>query len=141
MKWVNRFFRFPFFIQVVWVLCVLGVLLNSVMLVRSLASHSLMWRLHSCFLLLYAAQAVFIWLREPFTCVLTLVQGVLALLTGSDFIFFPVLKVAGICWYTVFDPSVTTLKASEYVFVSLAFTLQLYSAYAVWLAFYRPPRR
>jgi hypothetical protein len=135
MKWLNHFFGFPFFIQTLWILCVLGVLLNAVLLMRDLAGNSVLWHLHGCFFLLYISQVILIWLKEPLTAVLTLVQGFIALLTTSDFIFFPVLKVIGMIWIGLCDPAVQTLKAYEYVFVSLAFTLQMAGAYYIWATF------
>jgi hypothetical protein len=84
------------------------------------------------------SQVLLIWCKEPLTAVLTIVQGFIALLTTRDFIFFPVLKVIGMGWYGLLDPSVQTLKAYEYVFVSMAFTLQMTGAYYIWATFRHP---
>lgn len=137
MRTLIRFFRFPFFVQMIWILCVLGVLLNAVLLWRDVTGHSVLWHLHGCFFMLYTAQVLLILQREPLTCVLTFVQGLIALWTTSDFIFFPVLKVLGMAWVAVCDPSVQALKAYEYVFVSLAFTLQMAGAYYLGAYFHR----
>ena len=126
--------------QTLLILCVAGVLLNGALLWRDIAGNSVLWHLHACFLLLYGAQAGLIWLKEPMTSVLTLVQGGIALISTRDFIFFPVLKVIGMSWIGLCDPSVQTLKAYEYIFVSLAFTLQMTSAYYIWATFRRPKK-
>ena len=135
MKQIRYFFSFPFFIQTLWLLCVLGALLNIALLWQDVVRGGVLWHLHGCFLLLYVSQVICIWLKEPLTAVLTFVQGFIALLTTSDFIFFPVLKVIGMCWAGLFDPSVQTLKAYEYIFVSLAFTLQMAGAYYLFATF------
>jgi len=132
MKQLKYFFEFPFFIQVLWLLCLLGALLNVALLWRDMTSGGILWHLHACFLLLYVTQIICIWLKEPLTAIITLLQGLIALISTSDFIFFPILKVMGMCWVGLFDPSVQTLKSYEYVFVSLAFTLQMMSAYYIF---------
>lgn len=129
MKALNHFLEFPFFIQIIWFLCLLGTLLNMMLLWRDATTGGVLWHLHGCFLLLYISQVVCIWVKEPLTAVLTAMQGFIALLSTSDFIFYPILKALGICWAGLFDPSVQTLKAYEYVFVSMAFTLQMMAAF------------
>ena len=140
MKNLVRFIEFPFFIQIIWISCVLGTILNVILLWRDMTRGSVLWHLHTCFLLLYSAQVIFIWLKEPLTAVLTAVQGVVALLSTSDFIFYPFLKGLGIVWAGFFDPTVHTLRTYEYIFVSLAFTLQMTAAFYLWASFRRPKK-
>ena len=124
----NRFCNFPFFVQLVWVLCALGLLADLYLLGRDVFSGGLLWRLHLGFALLYASQIAFILLREKWVCALTVLQGVLALLTNADFIFMPLLRLLGNMYYLFSLPTVQGLKIYKYVLISLAFTLQLYTA-------------
>ena len=132
MKVLNRFWKFPFFVQLIFLLCVLGALINVVLLVRDIQYDAVLWRLHFGFLILYVGQAGFILAQEKYVCLLTLLQGVIALLTTADFIFVPLLQVAGRMYYWLFNPSVEAMKVYQYVFMSAAFTLQLASAAYLW---------
>ncbi len=132
MKILLRFLRFPFFVQVVCLLCVLGALVNGVLMVRDLANGAVLLRLHIGFFILYAAQVVFILTQEKFVALLTLLQGVMALLTTADFIFVPLLQIAGHLYYWVCAPSLEAMKEYQYIFMALGFTLQLASAAYLW---------
>jgi hypothetical protein len=131
-KLIQRFVFFPFFIQLVEMLCVLGVFLNLWLIGRDLVTGSVLFRLHLGYLILYAGQVVFILLREKYVCLLTLLQGLIALLTTVDFIFTPLLQIMGHLYYWLFSPSIESLKVYQYVFVSLGFTLQMASAAYLW---------
>ena len=137
MKYVEHFLHFPFFIKVLFGLCIVGALFDGILFVQDIKSGNILWHLHGCFLLLYATQAIFIWLKEPWTAILTVLQGIVALITTSDFIFFPILKVIGLGIAEVCDPSIQVQKVYEYVFVSLSFTLQMMSAFYLWATFRR----
>ena len=130
---LKRFIRFPFIMQLIWLLCVLGLCSNLWLIMRDLVSDSVLLRLHMGFAILYAGQVAFMLLHEKFVCLLTLVQGIIALLTTVDFIFVPLLQVAGHLYYWICSPSVEALKVYQYVFVSAAFTLQMASAAYVWV--------
>ncbi len=84
------------------------------------------------FFILYVGQVAFIWVQEKYVCLLTLLQGVMALLTTADFIFVPLLQVAGRMYYWLCNPTVEAMKVYQYVFMSAAFTLQLASAAYLW---------
>lgn len=134
---VNRFVKFPFFVQLLVLLCLLGALVNVVLLGRDVLNGAVLWRLHVGFLMLYVAQAGLILAQEKYVCLLTLLQGVMALLTTADFIFVPLLQVAGRLYYWVCNPSLEAMKVYQYVFMSAAFTLQLASAGYLWGYFYK----
>ncbi len=131
-KLINRFWQFPFFVQLIFLLCVLGALINTVLLTRDILHGAVLWRLHVGFFVLYVGQAAFILVQEKYVCLLTLLQGVMALLTTADFIFVPLLQVFGRMYYWLFHPTVETVKVYQYVFMSAAFTLQLASAAYLW---------
>lgn len=130
----SRFINFPFFVQLIWLFCVLGTLLNLWTMGRDLLTGGVLWRLHLGYLILYAGQVAFIFLEEKQVCLLTFLQGLVALFTTVDFIFSPLLQVIGHAYYWLFSPSVEALKVYQYVFVSVAFTLQMASG--AYLFFY-----
>ena len=132
MKILNRFWTFPFFVQLIFLLCILGALVNVVLLVRDVMQGGLLLRLHIGYFILYVAQAFFILAREKYVALLTLLQGIIALLTTADFIFVPLLQIVGKLYYWLFHPTVEQLKVYQYVFMSSAFTLQLASAAYLW---------
>ena len=132
MKILIRFWKFPFFIQLIFLLCVLGALVNVVLLTRDIADSAVLWRLHFGFLVLYVAQAVFILMREKWVCFLTILQGGMALVLTADFIFVPLLQIFGRMYYWLFHPTIETMTIYQYVFISVAFTLQMASAAYLW---------
>lgn len=129
---IKRFVRFPVFVQLIWSLCVLGVLINLWLIGKDFLGDPVLFRLHLGYLILYAGQVAFILLQEKYVCLLTLLQGIIALFTTVDFIFTPLLQAIGHTYYWLFSPSVESLKVYQYVFVSLAFTLQMASAAYLW---------
>lgn len=135
----NRFFSFSLFVQVFIAFCLLGVITNFCWLYQDFASHSLLWRLHAGFFILYAAQVVFIFLKEKWVCILTFLQGFLALFTTANFIFTPLLRFLGGGYFLFYVPTVQGIKVYQYIFLSLAFTLQMFSAYALYKEFEQPP--
>ena len=106
-----------------------------VLLARDVFSGGILWRLHMGFLLLYAGQTVFILMQEKFVALLTLLQGIIALVTMFDFIFVPILQLVGHTYYWLASPTIEALKVYQYVFVSAAFTLQMASAGYLWFYF------
>ncbi len=132
MKLINRFVRFPLFVQLIWAFCVLGMLINLWLIVRDLLTDPVLFRLHLGYLILYVGQVVFILLEEKYVSALTVLQGVVALLTTVDFIFTPLLQLVGHTYYWLFSPSIESLKVYQYVFVSLGFTLQMAGAAYLW---------
>ena len=99
-----------------------------------MGSGSVLWQLHAGFLLLYAGQVFFILTQEKYVAVLTLLQGLAALATTADFMFVPLLQIAGL-FYWFSNPPVDTQSVYKYIFVSAAFTLQLASAGYLWFYF------
>lgn len=134
MKLIHRFVSFPLFVQLIWSFCVLGMLINLWLVARDLLTDPVLFRLHLGYLILYVGQTVFILLEEKYVCALTVLQGIIALLTTVDFIFTPLLQAIGHAYYWLFSPSIESLKVYQYVFVALAFTLQM--AGAAYLFFY-----
>lgn len=141
MKLIKNFINLPLFVQLIWVLCVVGTFTNGVLLVRDVLEGGPLFRLHLGYFMLYVAQVGFILLREKWVSLLIILQGIIALLTTADFIFVPVLQVLGRIYYVLFQPTIEQLKIYQYVFVSLAFTLQLASAAYLWGYCYRKRSR
>ena len=136
-KLLKKFFKFPLFVQLIWMLCVLGMCTNLVLLARDVNADGLLFRLHLGYFMLYAAQVFFILVREKYVALLVLLQGIIALMTTADFIFVPLLQVAGKIYYWTFHPTVEELKVYQYVFVAAAFTLQMASMAYLWGLFYK----
>ena len=132
IKMHSRFWNFPFFVQLIFLLCVLGALINAVLSARDVLNSAVLWRLHIGFFILYVGQAAFILAREKWVCLLTFLQGIMALLTTADFIFVPLLQVVGRTYYWLFSPTIEAMKVYQYVFMSAAFTLQMASAAYLW---------
>ena len=128
----KRFLHFPFFVKLIWLFCVLGTVINVWLIGQDLAVDPILFRLHLGYLILYIGQVVFILLKEKYVCLLTILQGLIALLTTVDFIFTPLLQAIGHTYYWMFPMSVESLKVYQYVFVSCAFTLQMASAAYLW---------
>ena len=138
-KLLKRFAKFPFFVQLVWLLCVVGMCTSLVLLVRDMHEGGVLFRLHLGYFMMYAAQVGFILAREKYVALLTVLQGVLALLTTADFIFVPILQLLGRVYYWLCNPSVEALKVYQYVFVSMGFTLQMAVAAYLGVYFYKKP--
>jgi len=134
MTFFKQFWRSPVFVRIVGALCWLGIACNIGLLVRDYLHHTGLWQLHCGFLILYTGQTVFMFLRERYACVLTVLQGFAALRTAADFIFTPVLQILGFL-YLLTGPSLQAQKIYEYIFVSAAFTLQMASAAYLWFYF------
>ena len=134
---IKRFLHFPFFLQLIWLLCVVGTFTNLVLLVRDVREGGPLLRLHLGYFMLYTAQVFFIFAREKYVALLVLLQGIIALLTTADFIFVPPLQVLGRIYYVVFQPTVEQLEIYQYVFVSIAFTLQMASVAYLWGYFHK----
>lgn len=130
---VKRFFGLNVWVKGVFFFCLLGMLADLILLYRDVSSGGILLRLHAGFFILYAAQATFILLHERYVAVLTVLQGVLALLTSGDFMFAPLGRMLGQIYY-LFDPlpSVEAMTVYRYVFVSLCFTLQMLGAYILF---------
>ncbi len=122
--------------------CVIGLLCNLVLVGRDIAHDGILLRLHLGFLILYAGQVVFIWLQERLVWMLAVLQGIMALLTNADFTFMPLLRVlGGLVFAFNTDPSIEFTKVYQYVIISLAFTLQMLSAFALFSLLPKPRAR
>lgn len=140
-KAIKSFFRLNTWMHLVVCLCLLGVLINACSIMRDLRYDSILLKLHFGFLVLYFFQIVFIFLREKWVALLTILQGFMALYTNSDFTFVPVLRVLGKIYLTLFTVSVEGLEVYKYVFVSLAFTVQMYTAYTLFVSLRSKPSK
>ncbi len=72
--------------------------------------------------------------QEKFVAVLTFLQGLAALFTTADFIFTPLVQAAGLI-YWMSNPPVDTRSVYKYIFMSVAFTLQMACAAYLWFYF------
>lgn len=131
-----RFLKLNFWVKMIFCFCLIGVLSNTILCIRDLMSGGLLFRLHAGFWILYASQVVFILLEERYVSVLALVQGFLAFFTSADFTFVPLLRAVGSVVYVLFPvPTLQIMSAYKYIFMSLAFTLQMLAAYVLFVSF------
>ena len=141
-KLIKRFFSMQIWVKIIFVFCLFGAGVSTMLVGRDLSSGGILLRLHLGFWLLYAAQVVFILLKERYVWVLTALQGVLALWTNADFTFVPLLRVLGQLYVILGpEPTVEMLTVYKYVFTSAAFTLQMLSAYALFSLLPKPDLR
>ena len=118
-------------LRLVWWLCLLGVLTNAVLMWNDLATGRPLLRLHFGFFILYLSQVIFMLLHERMVWILAVLQGVVALITNGDFIFYIPVRAVGQVIYGLFgEPSIQGMKTYRYVMSSAAFTLQMLTAYA-----------
>ncbi len=129
-KFKNYFLELNPWVKVVLFFCVIGLLSNAGLVGKDWANHGILLRLHIGFFILYIGQVVFILCHERMVWVLAALQGIIALLTNADFTFMPLVHFLGnvvyMCWP---DPSLEYTKVYQYIMISLAFTLQMLSAY------------
>ncbi len=143
-KILKRFGQLNVWVKIIFFFSLFGALVNLILLLQDLFSGGILLRLHIGFFVLYASQVVFILLRERYVFVLMGMQGLLALLTNADFTFVPLLRMLGHLYYLLAPlPSVEEMTVYRYVFTSLAFTMQMLGAYALFslLPKYVPPKR
>ena len=129
----KRFWALHWIVKIIWVFCLLGMLLNVAFIMRDMQSQGVLMRLHIGFFILYAGQVVFILWGERMVCVLSLVQAMAAFLTNLDFTFVPFLRVFGNMIYGISGGfSLQGMEVYKYVFVSLAFTVELFKTWCLW---------
>lgn len=141
---IKRYFALNIWVKIIFFFCLFGAFVNLLLVCRDISSSGVLLRLHAGFLVLYASQAAFILLNERYVCVLAVLQGILALLTNADFTFVPLLRTLGQFYYLANPtPSIEAMTVYKYVFVSLAFTMQMLSAYALFslLPKYEPKKK
>lgn len=126
------FWRLNIWLKVIVIFCLFGMLVNLVLLAEDIVSNGILLRLHFGFFILYAGQVIFILLRERFVFVLALLQAGLALWSNADFTFAPLIRLLGRLYYLSHQMSVQELSVYKYVFISLAFTLELFKAYLIF---------
>ena len=132
-KILTRFLNLNVWVQIVFCLCLVGALTNTVLVVRDIFNDGILLRLHLGFLILYAGQVVFILLEERQVWALAVLQGVMALLTNADFTCMPLVRFVGNIIYTLWpEPSLEYMKVYRYLMTSSAFTLQLLSAFILF---------
>ena len=140
-KLIARFTGLNIWVKVIICFCLFGALVNSFLVARDISSGGILLRLHAGFLILYLAQVGFVLLHERAVWVLTVLQGGLALLTNADFTFVPLLRVfSGWIYALMGQPSVEMMAVYKYVFISLAFTMQMLSAYALFSLLPKPAK-
>ena len=130
----RRFWALALWLKIIWLLCLLGAVLDLFLVVRDLQGGGVLLKLHLGFLILYVGQVIFILYGERMAALLSLLQAVLAFLTNLDFTFVPLLRMIGEVVYIACDGfSVQGLEVYKYVFVSAAFTLELLKTYFMWV--------
>lgn len=128
-----RFCELHFLLKIIWIFCLLGVLLNTVVVWRDLNGTGILLRLHISFLVVYVTQVVFILLKERMIWIISALQAVLALATNLDFTFVPALRLIGEIIYLVNGQlSLDGMEVYKYVFVSACFTLELLKTFLIW---------
>lgn len=133
---VLHFLRLNFWVKIIFCFCLIGALSNTVLCIRDLMTGGLLFRLHAGFWVLYVSQVVFILLGERYVSIIALVQGILAFFTSADFTFVPLLRSLGSVVYVFCPvPTLEMMSVYKYVFMSLAFTLQMLSAYVLFVSF------
>ncbi len=134
----HRFVELDFRVQLVFVFCLYGFLLNSMFLCRDMRYDGVLLRLHLGFWVLYGGQIVFILLRERMVFVLSLLQAVVAFLTNADFSFVPVARLVGfVAYWWQGGFTLEGMEVYKYVFTSACLTLELLKTY--WLFALLPP--
>ena len=129
----RRFNELAFLLKIIWIFCLLGVILNTIMIWRDLHGPGLLLRLHIGFWVLYVGQVVFMLCRERMVFVLSLLQVWLAFVTNLDFTFVPPLRLVGEIIYTVHGQlSLDATEVYKYVFVSACFTLEMFKTFLLW---------
>lgn len=132
-KILTRFLNLNVWVQIVFCLCLVGALTNTVLVVRDIFNDGILLRLHIGFLILYVGQVVFILLEERQVWALAVLQGIMALLTNADFTCMPLVRFVGNIIYTLWpEPSLEYMKVYRYLMTSAAFTLQLLSAFILF---------
>lgn len=133
LKLLQRFWDLNIWVKVVFFFCLIGLLSNTILVWRDISHSGILLRLHVGFLVLYAGQVAFILLGERQVWALAVLQGVMALLTNADFTLFPLVRFLGNVVYSLWpDPSLQFLKVYQYISISLAFTLQMFSAFILF---------
>ena len=128
----QRFLGLNGWVQLILVFCLLGACSNAILLCQDIASGGILLRLHAGFFILYAGQIAFIFLHEKFVWLLAVLQGGLALFTSADFTFMPLLRGLGnVFFFIVREPSLELVQIYKYTLISLAFSLQMLSAFAL----------
>ena len=141
-KLIVRFTELNIWVKVIVGFCLFGAFVNLFLVARDISSGGILLRLHAGFLVLYLAQVVFAQLHERAVCVLAALQGVLAQLTNADFTFVPLMRVISGWMYALMgQPSVEMMAVYKYVFISLAFTMQMLSAYALFSLLPKPAKK
>lgn len=139
---LDRFFKLNVYVKIIFFFCVYGLLVNLFSVLRDMRTDGVLLRLHLGFALLYAGQCAFIVLREKWVAVLALLQGIMALGTNLDFTFMPIVSFAGRAFSLFYvHMTVQGVAVYKYVVVSLAFTLQLWSAYELFAGLWVPKQK
>lgn len=133
LKPLKAYLNLNIWVKWVFLFCLIGLLSNAVLVGRDISHNGILLRLHLGFLILYAGQVVFMLLGERQVWALAVLQGVMALLTNADFTFFPLIRFVGNVVYSLWpDPSLEYMKVYQYISISLAFTLQMFSAFILF---------
>ena len=132
-KWTTHFTELNVWIKKILGFCLLGVFSNTVLVCQDIIFGGVLLRLHAGFLLLYVAQVIFILVPERMVCVLAALQGRLALHINADFTFMPLVRLVGRgAFFIQPDMALEYAETYRYVVISLSFTLQMLSAFALF---------
>lgn len=132
-KVLTCFLDLNIWVKIILCFCLVGCLSNGLLVARDIAHDGILLRLHLGFLILYAGQVAFICIGERHVWALTVLQGLMALLTNADFMFMPLVRFFGDVVYSAWpDFPLEYMKTYRYVLVSLAFTVQMLSAFALF---------
>ncbi len=130
----KRFLALPIWLKIIWILCVCGLILNTIALSRDIHNGAVLLRLHLGFFVLYAGQVVFILLGERLVWMLSLLQALLAFISNLDFTFVPVVRAVGAFVYALHGSfTVQELEIYKYVFVSACFSLEILKTVFIFL--------
>ncbi len=132
-KLATRLSNLNIWVKIVFCFCLWGGLCNTALVGYDIWKGDILLRLHVGFLILYIGQIVFILLHERQVWALAVLQGIMALLTNADFTFMPLVRLLGNGLFFLFpNLPMEYIKISQYVLVSLAFTLQMLSAFILF---------
>ena len=130
---IKRYFQLNIWVKIIFFFCLFGAFVNFFSICRDISTGGILLRLHAGFFVLYFSQIFLILAHERYTSILTLLQAFLALMTTADFIFVPLLRLVGNLFFVFASPlSVEGKGIYRYVFISLAFTLQVLAAYILF---------
>jgi len=129
----SRFFRLNIYLKIIVILCLLGFIRNTILLVLH-APHVVMgYRLFGAFALIYLMQVILILMYDRRAALFSGIQCIFALFVYRDFTFLAFLK-------PVFKTAVEMQPAGtdsfrdflQYVMVSMLFSVEALKTFLIW---------